>query len=91
MPDLGSRLLPHNTRQKLNQINCVYLDIFVYFGSATKKLSHFSALPVAVSTFRKSFGCLILVWAVVRPGPLLSSSSTTRLVHMSRDLILILF
>ena len=41
MPDLGSRLLPHNTRQKLNQINCVYLDIFVYFGSATQKLSHF--------------------------------------------------
>ena len=29
MPDLGSCLLPHNTRQKLNLINCVYFYVFV--------------------------------------------------------------
>ena len=31
-------------------------------------MSHFSALPVAVSTFRKFFSCLIFWGAVVRPG-----------------------
>ena len=44
MPDLGLCLLLHNTRQKWNLINCVYFDIFVYFGSATQKLCHICRL-----------------------------------------------
>ena len=51
--------VPHNTPQKWNLNSCVYFYLFMHFGSATQKLSHFSALQVTVSTFRKFFGCLI--------------------------------
>ena len=71
MPDLGSCLLPHNTRQKWNLINCVYLNVFVYFGSATQKLYHiFRLFRLRFQLFENFLAAYFLVWAVARPGPL---------------------
>ena len=63
--------------QKLNLINCVDFDLFMYFGSVTQILSHFSALLVVLSNFRKFLSCLIfglgcsVTWAIINNKSLL--------------------
>ena len=73
MPDLGSCLLPHNTRQKWNLINCVYLTNLCISVVRHKNCHIFRLFRLRFQLFEEFFGCLIFWGTVVRPGPFSSS------------------